>query len=95
MYTNTIYPTYSSFNNIISEHSVYVHFYMDDTQLYLSLSLKPDETSGIKQLQICHEDRNLNVPKLSADKIKFLCWALNNSEILTIQASEHFESHVF
>jgi len=40
--------------NIIRSHSVHLHCYADDTQLYLSI--KPDETNRLNKIQDCLKD---------------------------------------
>uniref|UniRef100_A0A8P4KLV1 Reverse transcriptase domain-containing protein n=1 Tax=Dicentrarchus labrax TaxID=13489 RepID=A0A8P4KLV1_DICLA len=60
--------------NIIRNHSINLHCYADDTQLYLSI--KPDEINQLSKLQICLKDlkswMSCNFLMLNSEKNKIL-----------------------
>ena len=55
--------------NIIRTHSVNVHCYADDTQLYLSIT--PEQCNQLTKLQACLKDiKNLDDPQFSPIKLR-------------------------
>ena len=74
-WTYTFHPIYASLNHIIAEHDLEHHLYVDDTQIYISLSGSEalesltDLTSCVSNVFTCMTNSKLN---LNPSKTKFI-----------------------